>query len=285
MAASPDHKYLFVHIMKTGGTSFADVIELNFPLESRYPAAVIQGESNPFRQMESYLHVPGIIAEVNANPGRYRMVAGHVPYAIRDLLREDYVTLTVLREPVSRTISYLKHCQRYHKEHMDLSLEDIYEDEWFHASFVSNYQTKLFSMSAEESTAEERYGNYEPPLPPRSELGNGDVLTPELIALGERGGGRFSMECFAASTGVISVDETRFEKACDNLRQTEVVGVTDEYEKFVRQLVDRYNWRVNDIPHRHAGGDGNISSELRRRIARDNEMDTQLYEFARSLAG
>lgn len=282
---APANKYLFVHVMKTGGTSFADVIKANFPTRKRYPGDILREETDPFRQMEAYLYAPGILEAVSADPGKYGIICGHVPYAFRSLLPGDYITLTVLRDPVSRTVSYLKHCRRYHKEHMGLPLEQIYEDEWFHASFISNYQTKIFSMTAEETLAEVRYGDYSPALPPRAELGNGENLTPELIALGDRGGGRFSMECFAASTGVIEVDDRRFEQAKENLRATEVVGVTENYDRFLRTLVDDYDWKVGTVPHRHVSEREDISPELRRRIELDTEADAELHAFARSLAG
>jgi hypothetical protein len=278
------HKYLFVHVMKTGGTSFADVIEANFPSATRYPGDYLQGETNPFRRMEAYLYVPGILEAVNADPDKYRIICGHVPYAIRSLLSGPYITLTVLRDPITRTISYLKHCRRYHKEHMGLSLEEIYEDKWFHASFITNYQTKLFSMTPSETLTETRYGDYSPSLPPRSELGNGEVLTPELRALGDRGGGRFSMECFAASTGVIDIDDRRFEQARENLLATDVIGVTENYGRFLQKLVTEYQWQVDSIPHRHAGEAEDISTELRRQITFDNAVDIELHKFARSLA-
>ena len=53
---------------------------------------------------------------------------GHYPYVASQLLGEDPVTLTILRDPVERTISYLKHCKRYHDHHRELSLEEIYRD-------------------------------------------------------------------------------------------------------------------------------------------------------------
>ncbi|NND67731.1 MAG: sulfotransferase family 2 domain-containing protein [Halioglobus sp.] len=280
-----DNKFLFIHVMKAGGTSFTDVINQNFAPGERYPSAHLGDETNPFRKMEAYLYVPGIIGVVNSTPERYRIVCGHVPYAIRSLLDADYVAITVLRDPVARTISYLKHCRRYHNEHEGLSLEEIYEDDWFHASFINNYQTKLFSMTAAETLAEVRYGDYEPALPPRGELGNGENLTPELIALGERGGGRFSMECFAASTGVIALDDARFETARENLRATDVVGVTEDYGRLLDTLATRYGWQVSNMPHRHAGEDEDVAPELKKRIARDNAMDTELHAYARSLAG
>lgn len=279
-----DNKYLFVHVMKTGGTSFADVIKANFSTSERYPGDTLDGETNPFRQMEAYLYVPGILDAVRSNPEKYRIICGHVPYAFRTLLSGDYVTLTVLRDPVTRTISYLKHCRRYHKEHMGLPLEQIYEDDWFHASFIANYQTKLFSMSAEETLAETRYGDYSPVLPPRAELGNGENLTPELIALGDRGGGRYCMEAFAASTGIIEIDDRRFELAKENLRATDVVGITEDYSQFLQKLVRGYGWKMDVVPHRHVSEHEDISTDLLRRIERDNEADAELHRFARSLA-
>ncbi len=279
-----DHKFLFIHVMKAGGTSFTEVINTNFSDAERYPAGYLKDESNPFRKMEAYLYVPGLLGAVNSAPERYRIVCGHVPYATRTLLDDDYVALTVLRDPVARTISYLKHCRRYHNEHADWPLEAIYEDDWFHASFINNYQTKLFSMTAEETLAEVRYGDYEPVLPPRSELGNGENLTPELIALGERGGGRFSMECFAASTGVIEVDNARFETARENLRATDVVGVTEDFETFLFTLGTRYGWTIGNMPHAHAGEDDDVPAALKERIARDNAMDRELHAYASALS-
>jgi hypothetical protein len=281
---SSQKKYLFIHVMKTGGTSFADIIEANFEISQRYPGDILETEENAFRRMEAYLYAPGILAAIQARPEKYRIICAHVPYAIRALLPGDYITLSVLRDPITRTISYLKHCRRYHKEHMGLPLEEIYEDEWFNASFIANYQTKLFSMTPQEILAEERYGSYTPALPARSELGDGENLTPELIALGERGGGRFSMECFAASTGVITIDDRRFERACENLHSTDLVGVTENYGRFLEQLVNRYSWTVDSIPHRHAGEVENISKELLRRIERDNAADIELHDLATSLS-
>ena len=281
---SSGKKYLFIHVVKTGGTSVADIIEANFEVSQRYPGDILEKEENAFRRMEAYLYTPGILAAIHAQPEKYRIICAHVPYAIRALLPGDYITLSVLRNPISRTISYLKHCRRYHKEHIGLSLEEIYEDDWFHASFIANYQTKLFSMTPQEILAEERYGSYEPALPARSELGDGENLTPELIALGERGGGRFSMECFAASTGVITIDDRRFERARENLHLTDLIGVTENYGRFLEKLVSQYGWNIDSIPHLHAGETENISKELLRRIEQDNAADIELHDLATSLA-
>ncbi len=278
------NKFLFIHVMKTGGTSFADIVGANFSPSERYPDACVAGNAEIFRRIEAYLFVPGLVADVNALSGKLRLVRGHVPYAVRSLLQNSYVAMTLLRNPVDRTLSYLTHCRRYHAEHHKLELEDIYEDPWFYATFIQNYQCKIFSMTAQESLAEDRLVDNSPRLPPRQELGDGQHLSPDIQLLRDRSPGRVSLECFAASTGVIRVDDKRLAIAKENLSAVEVVGVTEHYDRFLRQLIDRYDWQIKSIPHRHAGERDAISPEFRNRIAFDNAFDMELYEYAKSLS-
>ncbi|MCB1689683.1 MAG: sulfotransferase family 2 domain-containing protein [Halioglobus sp.] len=284
MTPPREKKFLFIHIMKTGGTSFADIIGNNFPAEERYPDACIDRDADIFRRIEAYLFAPNLVADVNALQGRLRMVRGHVPYAVRTLLHDSYVAMTLLREPVERTLSYLKHCRRYHSEHQKLALEEIYEDQWFNASFIHNYQTKLFSMSAEETLAEDRLLAGAPELPPRRAMGDGIPLPPDVEAFRQRSPGRISLECFAASTGVIDVDDSRLSTAKQNLSAVEIVGVTEHYDRFLKRLIEQYGWQIKAIPHRHAGEEETVSAEFRRRIASDNAYDMALYEHAKSLS-
>ncbi len=281
----PDNKkFLFIHVMKTGGTSFADIIGNNFPVNERYPDACIVPDADIFRRIEAYLFVPGIVTDVNALGGQLRMVSGHFPYAVRNLLNDSYVAMTLLRDPVERTLSYLKHCRRYHIEHQPMGLEAIYEDPWFHASFVQNYQTKLFSMSPAEALAEDRFLAGAPQLPTRREMGDGTNLSAEIDAFRRQAPGRVSLECFAASTGVIQIDDNRLSIAKENLSAVEVVGVTEHYDRFLGKLIEQHGWQIAATPHRHAGEGDVISAEFRHRIAVDNAFDIELYAHAKSLA-
>ena len=96
--------------------------------------------------------------------------------------------------------------------------------------------------------------------------------------------GRFSLECFSASTGVIAVDELRLGTAKENLSAVEVVGVTEHYDHFLRQLAEHHGWNIKSIPHRHAGERAVVSTEFQRRIARDNAFDMEFYDYARKIA-
>ncbi len=285
MTPSPQHRYFFMHVMKTGGSSFDATKRANFSREECYPDCIVSADSDFFRKTEAYLYVPGILSTVEARFNELRFVSGHVPYAVRDLLAGDYIALTLMREPVDRVVSHLKHCRRYHNEHRGLSLEEIYEDHWFKATFLQNYQTKLFSMTKAETLAEVRLGDSEPRLPPRAELGDGSDITDEIRLLSTRAPGRFAMECFAASTGVIEANRVRLQQAKDNLSNVEVVGFTNDYEQFLQLLHSRYGWKITAAPHRHAGEHESISTDLIKKIAEDNALDMELYDYAKTLRG
>jgi hypothetical protein len=66
------------------------------------------------------------------------------------LLDRDLVTLTMLRDPVARTISYLRHCKRHHPRHHDLALEEIYEDAFLFPTLIHNHQVKIFAMTTSD---------------------------------------------------------------------------------------------------------------------------------------
>jgi hypothetical protein len=77
----------------------------------------------------------------------------HLSVVEGDLLDQDVaadVTLTILRDPVARTVSFLKHCRRNHEQHRGLSLEEIYDDPWQFPTRIHNYQAKLFAMTTDD---------------------------------------------------------------------------------------------------------------------------------------
>lgn len=277
-------RFFFIHIMKTGGTSFVDILRYNFNGAERYPDVCLTPDSDLFESMEAYMHVPAIVKSVNSRAKQLRIVRGHVPYSVESLFDGEFETLTLLRNPVERTISYLKHCRRYHVEHMSLSLEEIYDDIWFRKSFMENYQTKIFSMTSEEALSEERFPDRSPPLPPRCEMIKGKELPDYVKKLRDQGGGRFTLECYAPSTAIIEVDNYRLQVARENLGKVGVVGVTERYEAFLTRLAGQYGWNIRTITRRNVGEDDTVPSSLRQQIARDNAFDLELYEYAKSIS-
>lgn len=140
-----DHRYFFVHIMKTAGATVGEHIRSNFRPEEVYPSSPL--ESDLFR---AYMNIPDLLDLPAERRAQARVVLGHFPYSVVEEMGMDFVTMTVLREPVARTISYLKHATRQHPRHRGMSLEQVYEDPFYNPAFILNHQAKIFSLGTQD---------------------------------------------------------------------------------------------------------------------------------------
>jgi hypothetical protein len=143
MSEPPQPPFFFVHIMKTGGATLRQHVYANFQPGEVYP--VPQRDDMDRAWLVEYL-----IALPPERRAEIRAYTGHFPFVASELLGVDVVTLTVVRDPVDRTISYLKHCKRYHEQHRELTLEEIYHDEFHFPCFIHNHQAKVFSMTTDD---------------------------------------------------------------------------------------------------------------------------------------
>jgi hypothetical protein len=84
---------------------------------------------------------------------------------------------------------------------------------------------------------------------------------------------------------MVPYDEARLERAEYNLEhRIEVFGLQERFDEFCDDLAARFGWDLGDpsiVANRTAPAD--VSDEFRERIAYDNALDMQLYEFARDL--
>ncbi len=140
MSEVAPRRFFFIHIMKTGGATFRQHVYENFGSGEVYPVPNVDDMDRAWL-VEYVLSLP---AERRT---AFRAYTGHFPFVVTELLPDDLTTLTIIRDPVARTISYLKHCKRYHDHHRELSLEQIYQDEFHFECFIHNHQTKIFSMT------------------------------------------------------------------------------------------------------------------------------------------
>lgn len=136
-----DHRYFFVHIMKTAGGTFRRHIKANFEPSEIYP----------WREAEPDLMAANteISQLLGLSPERMSQVSvfmGHFPYAVTEELGLDLVTMTILRDPVDRTLSYLRHAILRHEEHRGMTPEEVYEDPYLRPLYMDNHQTKIFSL-------------------------------------------------------------------------------------------------------------------------------------------
>jgi len=262
MPATNGPPFFFLHVMKTGGTAFVLNVLQNFGPGEVYPSELDKqqpGDLVPYVSVARLLDVPA------ERRHAIRMYTGHFPFVVCELMGVEFRTLTVLRDPVERTLSVLKHFKRHFERYEPLPLAALYDDPFLFENYVQNHQTKLFSITAQDrpetfvstlTHAENRARH----------LGGPDPAPPTTI----------------------TVDEARLLVAKANLARVDVVGVNERYPEFVASLQAHFGWwpagvdtgaRVNvagDVP------DGDAS--LRRRIAHDNAFDLELYELAQDLS-
>jgi hypothetical protein len=143
VSAPPQNRFFFIHIMKTGGATFRQHVYANFEPGEVYPRPKVDDMQRAWL-VESLLGLP---AERRA---QIRAYTGHFPFVVTELLGCELITLTLLRNPVDRTVSYLKHCKRYHSQHAGLTLEEIYDDQFYFRCFIQDHQTKIFAMTRDD---------------------------------------------------------------------------------------------------------------------------------------
>jgi hypothetical protein len=138
--------YFFIHVMKTAGSSFQHHVTDNFPPEVRYPDPGMEWE----RFLAFYGYIQHLLRLTSEQHERIGIYGGHFPYVASELIGRDVVTMTILRDPVSRTISYLKHARRHEERLHDKTLEAIYEDMTTFPGYIWNHQAKVFAMTADD---------------------------------------------------------------------------------------------------------------------------------------
>lgn len=136
-------RFLFVHMHKAGGTSVRKRLEAQFAPEDTYPTAA-DHQANYLAAFDIG-YMLGQVADSGAH-----LVAGHFPLATASLLGPDVRTFTILREPVARTLSALRHIQQRTEPPLPDDLAAIYDDPLRRHSMLRNHQVKMLSLDADE---------------------------------------------------------------------------------------------------------------------------------------
>ncbi|MFM7260117.1 MAG: hypothetical protein ACKO3W_05880 [bacterium] len=265
---SPDrsgpHRFFFVHVMKTGGTSLAFHLTRPFSERERWPAE--PDRASPL-DVEPYTSLTALRDIDPARRAEVRLFAGHLPLCARELMGPDVVTLTVLREPVARTVSVLKHFRRLWPRFANASLDEIYEEPFIFRHFVENFQARVLALTGADGTrsfcSRASYRSL------RDALAAAEPL-PE-----------------PAVDATVTIDAGRTAAACAALEGIDALGLTDDLVGFVAELQRRFGWWPDGID---ATGRVNVSAEdwdvspsLIRRIAVDNAADVEVYRHAATL--
>jgi hypothetical protein len=144
-------RYFFIHVMKTAGTTFSRELKQQFAAETIYPCAGIDYESPTSAEgRESYIKIPRLLSLPAGRRAGVRVYTGHFPFWVGAALDPDLVTMTLLREPVERSLATLRHFKR-DAAYRHLSLEQIYDDRVVFRFYVENHQTKVFGLRPEDN--------------------------------------------------------------------------------------------------------------------------------------
>jgi hypothetical protein len=139
-------RWFFAHIQKTAGTALWRRLKEQFD-----PAAVYPGPGDGGPPL-SVLSVDHLLERWRARRGELRIVTGHFPLCTTELLDAPFVTLTILRDPVERTLSQLRHHRETSGGSESASLEEIYEDP-VRFELVRNHMVRMLALTAHEMDA------------------------------------------------------------------------------------------------------------------------------------
>jgi hypothetical protein len=140
-------RFFFVHLQKTAGTTLQRRLAHQFDEVATYP-----GPGDGIAP-DAVLLVDHLAARFAARRDEIRLVTGHFPLATTEVLGVPFRTFTVLRDPVERTLSYLRHHRTLEPGDAERPLEDIYEDRFRFEGLIHNHQVKMLSLRPDEMPA------------------------------------------------------------------------------------------------------------------------------------
>ena len=256
MTMAPDHpvpRYFFVHVMKTGGRTLLRHLRDNFEPDEMYPDSKLDIRAeNGTVDIWHHARIPRLLSIPPERRSRIRMYSGHYPYVVSTLVGDDLTTISVLRDPVERTISLLRQFRRKNPwadgdaagaaSGERPTLEQVYDNPFVAEPLLLNHQTKIFSTR------------------PDDEL--------------------------QTYMDVFELDDARLALAKENIAKVDFLGLTEQYGDFLDELADGTGWHIERGLRKNVTPADEIqpvSESLRRRIIEDNALDIELYEYAKQL--
>jgi hypothetical protein len=230
-----DQRFFFVHMQKTAGTALRLRLMNHFGERAVYPTKRVDGMD----RVKLVLSIDYLRERLAARADEIRVVTGHFPLCTAELAGGGFTTLTLLRQPVERTLSYLRHHRENEPADGHKSLEDIYEDPFRFQGFVHNHMTKMLSLTPEEMTD--------------------GMLTP------------------------VEFRRDHLERAKAALAGMSAVGLQERFEDFCHELSARFGWELGEPEVVNASAPVEAPAGLPDRIAEDNALDMELYDFAKQL--
>ena len=239
-APDPDVVFFVAHMQKTAGTTLRDRLRATFAEEHIYP----NGSDGPDGRI-SVIAVSHLQERWAARGDEIQLLTGHFPVRTAELLPTDrrFVTMTVLRDPVERVLSFLRHqaARRQRGATEDTPLVELYEDPFRFEAMIQNHMTRMLSLSPEEMVP-------------------GDGVLAK-----------------------VPYTQERLDIAKDALANLDVFGLQHQLEEFCDELGTRFGLDTGDPLRSNTTEPAEVDQTFVDRIAEDNALDVQLYEYATQL--
>jgi hypothetical protein len=235
----------FMHIPKTAGMSMRLYLSGQYQTHDVCPAVRWHGLLNSERDLTTY-----------------RLVQGHFRYNLRELLPHNVRTLVLLRDPIRRTVSALRHLQRDPSFHLDHKLaKDLTISQMLrHPHLMQNQHNVQARFLCASRRAADVTAYLEQELPHNPEADAGDN---ELIPTSEL--------------------------ATNRLSSIDFVGLTEDIGAVVSVMAREMGYHpplyfpfINEDPNRSDPLQG-LSDEDLAILRGYNDIDLPLYDFARRL--
>jgi hypothetical protein len=259
----------FVHVMKTAGTTVHSLLRPHYPDDECYPG--------PDQTLPRKLFISRLLNLPVDEKARNRYASVHMPAWVADEFAPNHLHITILREPVERTISHLRHIARALNVG---SLEEIYNiPAW--RDRLSNYQTRIFSMRKDVYDQSRR-------ILAQAIANNGAEGAAAISDARSHNGqpGNSSLVQTEMYCGIIdprprTTDD--LQAATDMLDSFDVIGVSGQLEPFLARLSDAIGTTLVPVEQRNTATDNLAASDaLRERIHADNALDLLLHKHALS---
>ena len=147
-------RFFFVHVHKAAGTSLLHRLRHQFARDQIYPdesdVAAAGDGATPLPHLAPTLLVSHLEARYGVRRDRIALVAGHFPLRTTEILGDPFTTMTLVREPVERILSALRHHRVHTPADADRPLEELYDDPIRFHGMLHNHLVKMFSLSPDE---------------------------------------------------------------------------------------------------------------------------------------
>lgn len=136
MSVDNFNHFFFIHIPKTGGTTFHSLLKEQFEENEIFPNTLILENNNG-----EYPPINNYIRNDKVNWSKIKFIYGHYAYGITSQFPNAKI-ITFLRNPIDRTISNLYHIKTHNVQYQNMSLNEIFNDKLLLKKQFSNMQTK-----------------------------------------------------------------------------------------------------------------------------------------------